>query len=44
RDYPSYLNGVSEHIYKTVLCLPSGSNLTTKERNRIVTTIRSYFG
>lgn len=44
KDYPSYLNGVSEHIYKTVLCLPSGSNLTTKERNRIVTTIRSYFG
>ncbi|HLV69946.1 MAG TPA: DegT/DnrJ/EryC1/StrS family aminotransferase, partial [Xanthomarina sp.] len=44
KEYPNYLNGVSECIHKTVLCLPSGSNLTTKELSRIVTIIKSYFG
>lgn len=32
---PSYLNGVSERLFKDGLCLPSGSNLTDDERNRI---------
>jgi Predicted pyridoxal phosphate-dependent enzyme apparently involved in regulation of cell wall biogenesis len=31
----SYLNGVSERFFKDGLCLPSGSNLTDDERNRI---------
>lgn len=32
---PSYMNGVSERLFKNGLCLPSGSNLTVDERNRI---------
>lgn len=28
RDYPSYLNGVSERLFNNGLCLPSGSNLS----------------
>lgn len=43
KEYPSYLNGVSENIHKTVLCLPSGSNLSKDELNRIITIIKSYF-
>jgi len=32
---PSYMNGISERLFKDGLCLPSGSNLTDDERNRI---------
>ncbi len=28
KDYPKYLNGVSDDLYKRGICLPSGSNLT----------------
>lgn len=43
KDAPAYLNGVSDDLFKKGLCLPSGSNLTDKERNKILTTIKSYF-
>ncbi|MEO8933264.1 MAG: DegT/DnrJ/EryC1/StrS family aminotransferase, partial [Xanthomarina sp.] len=43
-DFPSYLNGVSQSLYEKGLCLPSGSNLTQIELNRIVKTIKQYFG
>jgi dTDP-4-amino-4,6-dideoxygalactose transaminase len=43
KNYPKYLNGVSENLYKTVLCLPSGSNLTTGELDRIIKLIKQYF-
>ena len=43
KSAPAYLNGVSDSLYKTGLCLPSGSNLTNKDLNRIVTLIKSYF-
>jgi dTDP-4-amino-4,6-dideoxygalactose transaminase len=33
--YPSYLNGVSEKLFQNGLCLPSGSNLSDIELNRI---------
>lgn len=33
---PAYVNGVSEALFKNGLCLPSGSNLTNDERNRIL--------
>lgn len=33
---PSYLNGVSEHLFATGLCLPSGSNLKDEEKGRII--------
>lgn len=36
RNYPSYLNGISENLFKKGLCLPSGSNLNTSDLERIV--------
>jgi dTDP-4-amino-4,6-dideoxygalactose transaminase len=33
--YPSYLNGVSVDLFKNGLCLPSGSNLSDEDKNRI---------
>lgn len=43
KDSPSYLNGVSDNLFERGLCLPSGSNLTENELNRIVLNIKSYF-
>lgn len=34
-DYPAYVNGVSEHLFDHGLCLPSGSNLTEQDLERI---------
>lgn len=34
--YPTYLNGVSERLFKHGLCLPSGSNLSDEEKGRII--------
>ena len=42
-DAPRYLNGVSDDLFEKGLCLPSGSNLTNNERDRVITTINSYF-
>jgi dTDP-4-amino-4,6-dideoxygalactose transaminase len=33
--YPSYTNGTSENLFENGLCLPSGSNLTLNELDRI---------
>ncbi|MBN1251758.1 MAG: aminotransferase class I/II-fold pyridoxal phosphate-dependent enzyme [Bacteroidales bacterium] len=33
--YPKYLNGVSEKLFQNGLCLPSGSNLTENDKERI---------
>lgn len=33
--YPAYLNGVSENLFNHGLCLPSGSNLSSIEKERI---------
>ncbi len=41
--YSSYLNGVSERLFQTGLCLPSGSNLTTDEFDRITSVIKRVF-
>lgn len=35
RDYPSYTNGVSERLFNMGLCLPSGSNLSEKDKEFI---------
>lgn len=43
KDVPSYLNGVSDDLFERGLCLPSGSNLTENELDRIVSIIKSYF-
>lgn len=38
-DAPSYTNGVSEELFNTGLCLPSGSNLKEEELEKIVKSI-----
>lgn len=43
QDSPYYGNGVSEKLFENGLCLPSGSNLTTEELNRVFECIRSVF-
>ncbi|MGD9900846.1 MAG: DegT/DnrJ/EryC1/StrS family aminotransferase [Calditrichaceae bacterium] len=43
KDAPVYLNGTSELLFKNGLCLPSGSNLTIKELELIVSTITQIF-
>lgn len=42
-DYPSYSNGFSERAFEIGLCLPSGSNLTEKEFERIEACLRTVF-
>lgn len=42
-DAPRYLNGVSDELFKKGLCLPSGSNLSENELNRVLSTINRYF-
>ncbi|WP_418513062.1 DegT/DnrJ/EryC1/StrS family aminotransferase [Corallibacter sp.] len=44
KSHPKYLNGVSEDLYNKGLCLPSGSNLTKNELNRVIKIIADYFG
>ncbi len=39
----SYLNGVSDKLFKDGLCLPSGSNLTEEEFDRIFRCLDSIF-
>jgi dTDP-4-amino-4,6-dideoxygalactose transaminase len=38
--YPAYVDGTSEHLFDTGLCLPSSSNITDEERQRVVDEIR----
>jgi dTDP-4-amino-4,6-dideoxygalactose transaminase len=39
-DCPAYLNGVSEKLFETGLCLPSSSNITDEERQCVVDEIK----
>ncbi|WP_299122860.1 aminotransferase class I/II-fold pyridoxal phosphate-dependent enzyme [uncultured Winogradskyella sp.] len=43
KDAPKYLNGVSDDLFKRGLCLPSGSNLTDVELDRVTSSINTYF-
>ncbi|MCD2258926.1 DegT/DnrJ/EryC1/StrS family aminotransferase [Psychroserpens luteolus] len=43
KDAPKYLNGVSDDLFEKGLCLPSGSNLTENEINRVTSAIKTYF-
>lgn len=43
KEAPFYRNGISEKLFETGLCLPSGSNLTNQDRDRIEQTITAYF-
>lgn len=42
--YPYYGNKVSETLFENGLCLPSGSNLTDEERERIAKVVRRVLG
>jgi dTDP-4-amino-4,6-dideoxygalactose transaminase len=39
---PSYLNGCSEELFNKGLCLPSGSNMSDNDRQRVVNVIIKY--
>lgn len=39
--YPAYVNGVSEELFEKGLCLPSGSNLTGEQLEKIAAIIKS---
>ena len=42
KNAPFYGSNVSETLFKTGLCLPSGSNLTQEDRNRISEAVNSF--
>jgi dTDP-4-amino-4,6-dideoxygalactose transaminase len=42
-NYPSFITGLSEQLFNNGLCLPSGSNLTTNEVQRVIKHIRKHF-
>jgi dTDP-4-amino-4,6-dideoxygalactose transaminase len=41
--YPYYGGKVSEHLFENGLCLPSGSNLTESDKNRISEALKRFF-
>ncbi len=41
-DCLSYENGISEELFEKGLCLPSGSNITEKELNRIIGVLKDF--
>lgn len=42
-QYPYYGDKVSEELFEKGLCLPSGSNLTEEDKNRIEEVIQNFF-
>lgn len=42
-QYPYYGGTVSEQLFDNGLCLPSGSNLTDEDRQRIIGVLKSFF-
>lgn len=40
--YPAYLNGTSEHLFNSGLCLPSSSNLTNNDKDRIINVLNKF--
>ena len=42
-NYPYYGNKVAEDLFEKGLCLPSGSNFTIEDKNRIEEVIRTFF-
>jgi dTDP-4-amino-4,6-dideoxygalactose transaminase len=43
QQYPYYGGFVAEHLFEDGLCLPSGSNLTALEKERIVKVFNDFF-
>lgn len=44
QKYPYYGSGVSDKLFDNGLCLPSGSNLTNEDLNRVSSIITGLFG
>ncbi len=42
KNYPSYSNSVSEALFEKGLCLPSGSNITINELERVVEVLKRF--
>ncbi len=42
-EYPAYINGVSDNLFKNGLCLPSGSNLSETDQIRVIECIEKSF-
>jgi dTDP-4-amino-4,6-dideoxygalactose transaminase len=42
KQFPAYTNGVSERLFNDGLCLPSGSNLTEQQLERIIKFLKMY--
>ena len=40
KDFPSYCNNVSEYLFQNGLCLPSGSNMSESDFNRILINLK----
>jgi len=43
KKYPAYTNGVSEDLFNRGLCLPSGSNLSQNDLERVVDSLKACF-
>ena len=43
KDHPKYLNGTSEKLFGIGLCLPSGSNMTDEDKERIECVLKNNF-
>jgi len=43
KDAPAYVNGISEELFNTGLCLPSGSNLLKEELERVTSIVRNMW-
>ena len=44
KDAKAYVNGISERLFEQGLCLPSGSNLTEDDLERISKVVKGVFG
>jgi dTDP-4-amino-4,6-dideoxygalactose transaminase len=38
--YPAYVNGTSERLFQQGICLPSGSNMTEEDRDRVLEVLK----
>ena len=43
KDYPHYVDGTSDDLFKRGLCLPSGSNLVQDDLHRVINNIKANF-
>ena len=43
KDYPYYGAGLSQRLFMDGLCLPSGSNMTNEQQDRIIKKIKLLF-